>query len=125
MSLGSYPSGATVRIPLQITEGHIPILVGVDMVQIEKIYKPDLSLDSSFPASMTLLNEESALYYFDYKPSSLGNYIVILTFEVSSVKYSVIEHFSVQEASVSTGSSAKPRGSAVIEFTPNPSAEAL
>ena len=110
---------------MQITEGHIPILVGVDMVKIEKIYKPDLSLDSAFPSSMVLLNQGSALYYLDYKPSSLGNYIAIMTFEVSNVKYSVIEHFSVQEASVAANPSAKPRGSAVIEYTPNPSAEAL
>ena len=84
MSLGSYPSGAMVRIPLQVTEGHIPAEAA--LVKVEKIYKPDLSIVAGFPKSMKVLDIENSIYYFDYTPSNLGNYVVVMTFYVSGKK---------------------------------------
>jgi hypothetical protein len=94
MSLGSHPLGAVVRIPLQITEGHIPAEAAI--VKVEKIYKPDLSIVSGFPKNMKVLDIENSIYYFDYKPDYIGSYIAVMTFYVSGKKYSIIEHFSVQ-----------------------------
>jgi hypothetical protein len=117
MSLGSYPSGAMVRIPLQVTEGHIPAEAA--LVKVEKIYKPDLSIVAGFPKSMKVLDIENSIYYFDYTPPSLGNYVVVMTFYVSGKKYSIIEHFSVQRVSTGSGSS----GGTVDDSCKNPSAE--
>jgi hypothetical protein len=127
MSLGSYPSGAMVRIPLQITEGHIPAEAA--LVKVEKIYKPDLSIVAGFPKNMKVLDIENSIYYYDYTPPALGNYVVVMTFYVSGKKYSIIEHFSVQNASSSGGpiddSCNKPSAEPVVGTATNPRAEAL
>ncbi|MDB2481571.1 hypothetical protein N9W84_00225 [bacterium] len=125
MSLGSYPLGVMVRIPLQVTEGHIP--AEAENVRVDKIYKPDLSLVAGFPKNMKVLDIQNSVYYYDLTPTQLGNYVVIMSFYVSSRKYSIIEHFSVQNVSSSGGQLpvGKPSASPVVGTATNPSAEAL
>ena len=64
MSLGNFTVGSTVRIPLQVLEnGGIPA-TEISNVKIQELIKPDLSKDSNFPSSMTLLSSTYSVYYF-------------------------------------------------------------
>ena len=109
MSLGNFTLGTTVRIPLQITEsGGIPI-TDATSVKIQKIIKPNLSSDSSFPKTMTALDVSYGLYYVDYKPASLGDYIVIYSILIDSIEYTQMDSFHIS----SVVQSSPPRAKAV------------
>lgn len=91
----NYTLGDTVKLPLHITEGGIPLVDLSISPKIEKIIKPDGSLDSSFPQNMTLIDSDYSVYSYNYVPDRLGDYIVIFTFELDGVTYSSMEHFIV------------------------------
>ena len=110
MSLGNFTVGSTVRIPLQVLEnGGIPA-TEISNVKIQELIKPDLSKDSNFPSSMTLLSSTYSVYYFDYTPEDTGNYIAIITLTIGGTAYSQIESFHIGSAQSSSGQvpSAKP-----------------
>ena len=107
MSLGNFTLGTTVRIPLQITEsGGIPI-TDATSVKIQKIIKPDLAGDSNFPQTMIALDVSYGLYYIDYKPKSLGNYIVIYSIIIDSIEYTQMDSFFISEVVQSSPPRAK------------------
>ena len=96
MSLGTFVLGETIRIPLQIVEGGIPVS-DAESVSVSKIFTKDNEEVSGFPASMTTLSSAYGVYCYDYKPESVGSYIVIMSFLVGSTEYSTIESFSVRK----------------------------
>ena len=101
MSLGTFPLGSTVRLPLQVLEnGGLPVSIAqVDTIEVRKIIKPDLSSDNSYPKSMILIDTDSALYYLDYKPTQEGNYIVIYNITINEIVFSQMDSFYVSSAS--------------------------
>ena len=103
MSLGNFTVGSTVRIPLQVLEnGGIPA-TDISNVAVTEMIKPDLTKDSSFPQSMTLISSEYSVYYFDYTPEAIGNYIAVITLTVGSVTYSQIESFYISSVQTTSG----------------------
>lgn len=91
----NYTLGDTVKLPLQITDNGIPISDTSMVPEVKKIIKPDGSVDSSFPAAMTLIDSEYSVYSYNYKPDRVGDYIVIFAFVLDGVEYSTMEHFIV------------------------------
>tara|TARA_Y100000310_G_C20547694_1_gene746428 strand:- start:129 stop:452 length:324 start_codon:yes stop_codon:yes gene_type:complete len=97
MAMGSYGLGATVRIPLQITDTGIAFTEDVDPT-IYKIVKPNGESVSGFPADMSVMDQDYATYYYDYIPDSIGDYVVIMAYYVESIEFTVIENFTVNSA---------------------------
>jgi len=95
---GNYNLGSTVKIPLQVTEGFIPIS-NVENAKVRKIIKPDGSEDVDFPKNMINVDSEYSLYYLNYTPQEVGDYLVIITFEVDGQEYSTLEHLIVSRSS--------------------------
>ena len=98
MAMGSYTLGATVRIPLQVTESGIPFTEDIDPT-IKQVIKPSGAVDSDFPDSMTELDQDYGAYYYDYTPETVGDYVIIITYTVEGVEFSVIENFTVKSTS--------------------------
>ena len=96
MALGEYNLTETVRIPLQLDADGIAI--NTLSPQIEKIVGPDNKEISGFPKAMTELDGESGAYYYDFKPSSLGSYFVIISVVSSGDKLVTMETFFVRAA---------------------------
>ena len=90
----NYILGATVKLPLQITENSIPISEPI-VPKVKKIIKPNGSLESGFPKDMSLIDSEYSVYVLEYKPEDIGDYIVIFAFEFDGVEYTSMEHFIV------------------------------
>ena len=90
----NYILGATVKLPLQITENSIPLSEPI-VPQIKKIIMPNGTSEPSFPQNMTILDSEYSVYVFEYKPKDIGDYIVIFSFEIDGVEYTSMEHFVV------------------------------
>ena len=109
---GNYSLGSTVKIPLQITEGFIPVS-NAQNVKINKIVKPDGTLDSSFPRNMINIDSDYSLYYLDYTPEEVGDYLVIITFEIDGQEYSTLEHFIVSTSTSNTFGGTVPRAKAL------------
>lgn len=109
---GNYILGSTVKIPLQITEGFIPIS-DVQNVKVKKVILPDGTQDSRFPQNMINIDSDYALYYYNYTPQYLGDYLVILTFEVDGQEFSTLEHFIVSKSSSNTFGGTVPRAKAL------------
>ncbi len=97
MSLGNFPLGSTVRLPLQVLEnGGLPVQASrINSVKIIKILKPDLSTERGYPKSMILLDQSNSLYYLDYKPEDIGNYIVIYNITINEIVFSQSDSFFV------------------------------
>jgi len=98
--MGSYFLGATVRIPLQVTEYGVPFSENISPT-ITQVVRPDRTSDPSFPATMSEIDQEYGTYYYDYTPSQVGDYVIIITYTVDEVEFSVIENFTVSAQSVS------------------------
>jgi hypothetical protein len=98
MAMGSYTLGATVRIPLQVTESGIPFSEDIDPT-IRQIVKPNGTSDSSFPDAMLEIDQDYGTYYYDYTPASVGDYVIIITYTVEEIEFSVIENFTVKSTS--------------------------
>lgn len=94
MAMGSYFLGSKVRIPLHITEFGVSFNEDVNPF-IKNIIKPNGTSEEGFPAPMTYLSEEDAMYFYDYSPKSIGDYIVIMTYSLDDVEYTAIENFTV------------------------------
>ena len=90
----NYILGATVKLPLQITENSVPISESL-RPKVMKIIKPDGNLEAGYPKDMTLVDAEYSVYILEYKPSDIGDYIVIFSFELDGVEYTSMEHFIV------------------------------
>lgn len=102
MSLGNFTVGSTVRIPLQVLEnGGIPA-TDISNVSVTEMIKPDLTKDSSFPQSMTLISSKYSVYYFDYTPIEIGNYIAIISLTIGGITYSQIESFYISASQTSS-----------------------
>ena len=95
MAMGSYSIGATVRIPLQVTEGGIAHTGSISPT-ITSIIKPDGTSDSNFPDSMIEVDHNYGTYSYDYIPSEVGDYVVIITYTVDSQEYTSLEYFTVK-----------------------------
>ena len=122
MSLGNFTIGSTVRIPLQITEGGgIPVSDATN-VRVVKIITPDLTPDPAFPKNMTVLDSNYGLYYLDYIPQTIGNYIVIFSLMIDSIEYTQMDSFYIS-AKIITSQSSPPRAKAVS--SKNSSAKAV
>lgn len=104
--------GSTIKIPLQITEGYIPISDATN-VRIKKIIKPDGTEDPSFPKSMINIDSDYSLYYLNYTPETVGDYLVIITFVIGGQEYSYLEHIIVSKSSSNTFSGTVPRAKAL------------
>ena len=105
---GSYILGATVKIPLQITEGGMAA-TDVETPIIQKIVLPSGSEDSGFPQAMSLVDADYAVFSYDYTPSVAGDYLVIITFDLSGQEYTALEHFVVSSKSSATFTGTIPR----------------
>lgn len=116
MALGNFTLGSTVRIPLQIIEGGgIPVTDATN-VKVQKIIKPDSQADSSFPKDMKIGDSTYGVYYLDYIPQIVGNYIVIFSITIDSIIYTQIENFYIsnQQSSGSQQPYAKPVSNGVV-----------
>lgn len=94
MAMGSYFIGSKVRIPLHITEFGISFEEDVKPF-VKSIITPDGVSAQGFPSKMQYLSQEDAMYYYDYSPSSIGDYIVIMTYSLDGVEYTAVENFTV------------------------------
>jgi len=102
MSLGNFRNGSVVRLPLHIIQdGGIPITDAQD-VFVRKVILPNGKVDGNFPVIMKLADPMFAIYYVDYKPSAVGNYIVIYSFVVDSITYSSIDTFNIYNSAESS-----------------------
>tara|TARA_B100000131_G_scaffold286880_1_gene297126 strand:+ start:982 stop:1311 length:330 start_codon:yes stop_codon:yes gene_type:complete len=108
MAMGSYSLGGTVRIPLQVTDTGIAFTEEISPI-IHKIVKPNGKSASGFPADMETLDRDFATYYYDYKPDSVGDYVVIIAYYIEGIEFTVIENFTVK---YSQTSGVIPRGEA-------------
>ena len=104
MAMGSYNLGATVRIPLQVTDTGIAFTEDIDPV-IHRIVKPNCESVSGYPNDMAVLDQDFATYYYDYTPGSAGDYVVIIAYYVEDIEFTVIENFTVNKKTSSSGSS--------------------
>ena len=95
MAMGSYSLGGTVRIPLQVTDTGIAFTEEINPT-IYKIVKPNGESVSGFPAAMGVIDQDFATYYYDYKPESIGDYVVIMAYYVEGIEFTVIENFTVK-----------------------------
>ena len=98
MAMGSYTLGATVRIPLQVTESGIPFTDNISPT-IRQVIRPNGTSDSNFPDAMSEIDQDYGAYFYDYTPDSTGDYVIIITYTVESVEFSVIENFTVNSTS--------------------------
>ena len=94
MLLGNFVLGSTVRIPLQISEGGIPVTEATN-IRVHKILKPNNAAESGYPKAMKVADSSFAVYYSDYKPKSVGNYMVIFSFVVDSVTFTSMDSFYI------------------------------
>jgi len=94
MAMGSYKLGASVRIPLIVIDNGVAFTEEINPI-IKEIIKPNNTVASGFPRTMTLANEEYGTYYYEYTPDIPGDYIVILCYEAFSQEYTLIENFTV------------------------------
>ena len=94
MAMGSYALGATVRIPLQVTDAGTPFTEDVDPT-IKQIIRPDKTSALSSPEPMLEIDKDYGTYYYDYTPDVIGDYVVIITYTFDEVEFSVIENFTV------------------------------
>jgi len=108
MSLGNFTIGSTIRLPLQITESGIPVSDATN-VKVFKIIKPNKDDDGSFPKAMTSVEGYDGIYYYDYIPQNVGNYIVIYNFDIDSATFSAMDSFYMS----ASGLQAAPRATAV------------
>ncbi len=107
MALGSYFLGAKVRIPINVTVDGTPLL-GVTPV-IERIILPSGSVESGFPKTMIQTHQNSSIYYLDYIPKFIGDYIVISKIIYSGKEYNTIENFTVNDSVLKVVSKTPPR----------------
>jgi hypothetical protein len=107
MAMGSYNLGATVRIPLQVTDTGIAFTEDIDPV-IHRIVKPNGKSVSGFPNDMAVLDQDFATYYYDYTPDSVGDYVVIIAYYVEDIEFTVIENFTVNEKTSSNSKCDNP-----------------
>jgi hypothetical protein len=98
MAMGSYFIGATVRVPLQVTEDGMAIDEDVSP-KVKKIVRPNGTSVYSSSKNMSVLSEEDSAYYFDYIPDIIGDYVVIMTYTLEGVEFTVIENFTVSSLS--------------------------
>jgi len=96
--MGSYSLGATVRIPLQVTEGAVAETGNISPT-IQSIVKPNGASVSGFPASMSEIDSDYGAYYYDYVPPAVGDYVVIITYTVDLQEYTALENFTVKSES--------------------------
>jgi len=108
MAMGSYTYGSTVKIPLQVTEGGIAF-TGNIYPTIKSVVRPNGTSDPRFPASMSEIDSEYGTYSYNYKPETVGDYVVIITYTVSGQEYTTLEYFTVKSGS---GSTSIPRAEA-------------
>jgi len=101
MSLGNFQVGSKVRLPLQVLEnGGLPVSSSnVESVEVNRIIKPDLSLDSSYPKDMIPIDETNAIYYLDYEPEEEGNYIVVYNITINEIVFSQMDSFFISSSS--------------------------
>ena len=112
MAMGSYIIGATVRIPLQVTDTGIAFTEDISPI-IAKIVLPNGSNAGGFPDSMDTLDIHYGAYYYDYKPKKVGDYVVIIAYYVEDVEFTVIENFTVNKKTSSNSKCDKaPRAEA-------------
>jgi hypothetical protein len=98
MGMGSYKLGATAKIILQVTEGGIAETGSISPT-VTSIVQPDKTADSTFPATMLEVDSDYGTYYYDYVPTQLGDYIVIMTFTVDGTEYTTLDNFTVSSNS--------------------------
>jgi len=104
MSLGNFNFGTSVRLPLHLTHsGGIPLSEATN-VRVEKIVKPDGTSDINYPKNMIVADRDFSLFYLDYRPSSVGSYLVIYSFKINGLKYSSMDSFIVSSSQSSSGS---------------------
>ncbi len=94
MAMGSYFLGSTVRIPLHISENGMAFTEDVSP-KIKTIVKPNGKSAFSSAQNMSTLSSDYATYYFDYKPDTIGDYVVIINYYLDDDEFTVIENFTV------------------------------
>lgn len=93
MALGTYILGASAKIPMQVMINNLPVTDATPI--IKKMILPDGTEDSSFPQEMTAIDDESGIYFYEYIPEVIGDYIVTISTTINSVEYISNEHFIV------------------------------
>lgn len=94
MAMGSYFLGSVVRVPLQVLENGMALPERV-YPKIKMIVKPDGTQAFSGTRNMNILSLGDSTYYFDYTPDSLGDFVVIMTYELDGLEFTAIENFTV------------------------------
>jgi len=108
MGMGSYNLGSSVRIFLHVTDGGIAFS-DIANPRVLKVVLPSGTNDSSFPATMIEHDSEYSIYFLDYMPKTVGDYIAIMTYYVDGVEYTAVENFTVK---ISSSLSTIPRAEA-------------
>ena len=93
MATGNYILGATVKIPIQFTLDGVP---HTDIIPtVDKIIAPNGTLVPGLPATATILDQNSAMYYYQFTPSMVGDYIILIRNTHEGVDYFTHDNFTV------------------------------
>jgi hypothetical protein len=95
MAMGSYFLGSEVKIPMIVQVNGIS-QPGITPV-IEKIILPSGANETGFPREMNIVSSGSSTYYYNYKPTKIGDYIVIINLQYEGDTYTTIENFTVND----------------------------
>lgn len=93
MATGNYILGAQVKIPIQFTIDGAPQPNVVPIV--DKIIAPNGTLISGLPALATSLDHDSAMYYYQFTPTLVGDYIILIKSNYEGVDYYTHDNFTV------------------------------
>lgn len=93
MATGNYLLGATVKIPIQFTIDGAPHSDSIPMV--DKIIAPNGTLIPGLPAIASILDRDAAMYYYQFTPSMVGDYIILIKNTHEGVDYFTHDNFTV------------------------------
>jgi hypothetical protein len=93
MATGNYILGAQVKIPIQFTIDGAPHPDATPTV--EKIIAPNGTLVPGLPALATVLDHDSAMYYYQFTPSMVGDYIILIKSNHEGTDYYTHDNFTV------------------------------
>ena len=107
MSLGTFVLGSTIRLPLQITEGGVSVTDATN-VKVVSVLRPDRTNDDSFPKDMVSAGDSLGVYFFDYLPQFVGNYIIVYNFDIESVTFTAMDSFYMASPQIQAAPRATP-----------------
>jgi hypothetical protein len=93
MATGSYILGSVVKIPIQFTVDGAPHSDTIPTV--DKIIAPNGTLLPGLPAVASVLDLGAAMYYYQFTPSMVGDYIILIRNTHEGIDYFTHDNFTV------------------------------